>query len=614
MSRRAKPSPVLKRKAAADPQVADLKWADRLDIIDGLSLFLSELYVHLPLKRSLYGYDVLRVLESLKLQSTAMSNAEFHRELITSVNRLRDAHTQYQGPWTKKGVVASLPFLVEAFGPMEDTTYIVSKVDKSSVKDKYFVEGVLITHWNGVPFNRAVELHSEVETGGRPDSRRARALESLTFRALEYVPPPNEEWVTVAYVSLDKKQKSIRFGWKDLEPHFAPTSGVGSAATRFGQSINHAAEAVRRAKKLLFNKAKWLAEKKSPNLKEKGASLASDFADSVSARIVKTKIGDVGYLRIWSFSVDDDNAFIEAVTALLKALPERGLIIDIRNNPGGYIFAAERLLQLFTPNPVQPTKFALRATGLSAEMARDIFNQDELGPWSQSLDTAQSTGEPYSNHIPITPNDLCNNIGQRYGGPVVVVADANTYSSGDLFAAGIVDNGIAPLVCIGLATGAGGANVWDQKDLYAALRPLGHPLPKLPSRVGFTMAIRRAVRAGSSDGALIEDVGVAGQPYDMTGTDVLNGNQDLIEHCAKLLAAQPATRLTIKHADHRVQMTTAGIDRVNIYVDGHPTGPSIVLKKDGKHDQRLKAKRGQTVDVQAFSKGVLMQRRRFTVK
>ena len=110
----------------------------------------------------------------------------------------------------------SLPFLVEAYGPREDTTYIVSKVDRLSVKDKYFSDGVVITHWNGIPFGRALELNAEVETGGRPDSRLARALESLTFRALEYAPPPNEEWVDIDFFDLWDKRRKIRLHWEEV--------------------------------------------------------------------------------------------------------------------------------------------------------------------------------------------------------------------------------------------------------------------------------------------------------------------------------------------------------------------------------------------------------------
>jgi hypothetical protein len=63
------------------------------------------------------------------------------------------------------------------------------------------------TFWNGVPFDRAVDLHADSETGARPDARQARALDSLTFRSLEYGPPPDEHWVDISYIDLKKKKR-----------------------------------------------------------------------------------------------------------------------------------------------------------------------------------------------------------------------------------------------------------------------------------------------------------------------------------------------------------------------------------------------------------------------
>ena len=62
------------------------------------------------------------------------------------------------------------------------------------------------------------------------------------------------------------------------------------------------------------------------------AGSVAAFADFLSARTVTTKKGKFGYLRIWSFDVDDDDAFIEAATTLIGRLPERGLIIDLRRD------------------------------------------------------------------------------------------------------------------------------------------------------------------------------------------------------------------------------------------------------------------------------------------
>ena len=593
-------------KALTPVEVVPLSWGERLNVLDALYCVLDGIYVHGPLKRSLYGVDILRGLEHLRQQTPTMTDLEFHREVTLLLNRLRDAHTQYQGPWKVEEPVASLPFLVEAFGPRATPTYVVSKVDRRSVRDAHFVAGVTITHWNGVPFDRAVDLHAESETGGRPDSRRARALDSLTFRSLEYAPPPNEQWVVVGYRDLKNKAREVRLEWEGLDPQRAPQAS-GTLGTRSRRAINPAAEAVRRAKKFRFNHALWRAELKA---KPKGrAGLAADFADFLTARTVTTRKGRFGYLRIWSFDVDDDQAFIDAAITLINRLPDRGLILDLRDNPGGFIWAAERLLQLFTPFRVTPTKFALRATPVTAAMARAAFNQAELAPWAESLLTAEQTGEPYSSHLPITSDEQCNDLGQHYSGPVVVVVDANTYSSGDLFTAGIVDNRIGPVLCVGQATGAGGANVWDSDDLRVALNAADRPLPRLPKGVAFTVAVRRAVRTGAAEGTLIEDAGVPGQVYDMTLKDIFQRNRDLIERCGEMLVAQPLTRLKVRRLRNVAIVDTKGIDQLDLYVDGRPGGLPVTVARGGRTRVALPA-RAQVVEIVGFSQGVVRQRRR----
>jgi Peptidase family S41 len=293
----------------------------------------------------------------------------------------------------------------------------------------------------------------------------------------------------------------------------------------------------------------------------------------------------------------------------LNGLPNRGLIIDLRDNPGGFIWAAERLLQLLTPNAITPTKFALRATPLTAALAAARFNQEELGPWADSIRNAPATGEPYSVHLPITPVELCNDLGQRYGGPIVVVTDANTYSSGDLFTAGIVDNRIGPVVCVGEATGAGGANVWASDDVGAAMEAAGISLPALAKGANFTLSMRRAVRSGDADGVLIEDTGIAGQPYAMTYRDIFEGNADLIEHCGAILAAQPWTQLDVIRRTGKLAITTAGLDHLDIAGDGHPICPGVPIKRDGTIEIKLSDK-AAVVDVVGFADGVVRQRRR----
>ncbi len=58
--------------------------------------------------------------------------------------------------------------------------------------------------------------------------------------------------------------------------------------------------------------------------------------------------GNIGYLRLYSFSDDAGSRFGQAVRNL-SAVGARGLIIDLRDNPGGYLNAAVDIASYFVP-------------------------------------------------------------------------------------------------------------------------------------------------------------------------------------------------------------------------------------------------------------------------
>jgi hypothetical protein len=330
----------------------------------------------------------------------------------------------------------------------------------------------------------------------------------------------------------------------------------------------------------------------------------------LAAKVVKTSSGRFGYLRIWSFDVHDDIAFVDEVVRLLGLLPDRGLVIDLRANPGGLIAASERLLQLFGPQPIVPTRFSLVATPLTRAMAAAPQNAGDLEPWRQSLDDAVATGELYSKAVPMTPVDRCNDIGQVYGGPVVAVVDANTYSAGDLFAAGFVDNELGLLVTVGQATGAGGANVWMNDDVSDALLGTGFEQPQLPAGIGYSISVRRATRAAAADGMAIEDVGVRGhRTYAMSRRDLVDGNRDLLNFCGRLLAGQPRTQLTLTAAGDGagVEVATLDLDRLDLFVDDRPFSSQPIA--DGTTAVDL-PEGWSTVEAAGWSDGIARQRRR----
>ncbi|MEP7112382.1 MAG: S41 family peptidase [Ilumatobacteraceae bacterium] len=562
---------------AAAPPRDPLTQVERTNIITMFTNLLDGLYVHLPLKRAMYGIDPVQQLRRLHERARLMTDEAFHREIGGILTNLRDAHTAYIAPSPLAGTAARLPFLVEQFGSDSGARFIVSKVIPELVTDAKFVEGVELIEWNGVPIADAVRRRGESERGGRPDSAMARALDSLTFRPLGIGPPPDERWVIVGYRNDDDApMREHRFDWRFIYPGPAPDAAHPTAPAAAATAIHPDRALVRRAKKLSFNAELWQTERQD-RVAAAGVGVADNgwitgqFQDNVSARVVSVAGRDYGYLRLWSFELSDDDGFIAEVVRLLAELPQDGLIIDLRGNPGGLIWAAERLLQLFTPSPISPTRFSIIASDLTRAMTDAPQNRRSLSPWRRTLLDAIGTGEVYSQSVPITPTERCNDIGQAYGGPVVVVVDSTTYSAADLFAAGFADNGIGTVVSVGRATGAGGANVWWADTLNSVLAGTPHQLPKLPKGVGFTLSVRRATRIGASDGAPIEDIGIVGhRPYSMTRNDLLLGNTDLLTFCARLVESEPATSLSIRWKAPVLYFEVTRLDRIDVYVDGRP--------------------------------------------
>jgi hypothetical protein len=563
----------------------------------------------------MYGADPVQRLRVLGQRVEALGGAAFHEEMATVLTELRDAHTRFVGSRELAGKVAKLPFMVEQVGSTEAPRFLVSNVEKGDpvFRTPGFGKGTELLYWNAKPMALAVKRYADLETGGRADARLARALQTLTFRPLQYGPPPDEHWVVIGFRGKRGKVEEVRVDWRVIDVGQGPSGEAAALGASALLAADPAADAIRRAKRVLFAGATTPIRSRQARKARKageGPWIAGELRENVQAKVVATSAGDYGYLRLWSFDLVDDGAFLDEVIDLLDQLPREGLIVDLRGNPGGLIWAAERLLQLFTPRRIEPTRFCMLATELTRAMTEAPQNELSLGPWRRSLRDAVANGEPYSCGVALTPEELCNDIGQKYGGPVVALVDANTYSAGDLFAAGFVDNQVGTLISVGQATGAGGANVWYPGNLAQALRGTPYDLPSLPDGMGYSISFRRALRTGPSAGQPIEDVGVPGHlRRDLTEGDLLEGNRDLLDYCGKLLACETVSDLVVEKVPRqaKLRITPKGLDRIDIYVDDHPFGS---LPVDGSEPLEIPCAPGsRSLAVEGYSGETLRQRR-----
>jgi C-terminal processing protease CtpA/Prc len=598
-----------------------LDFSQCLALVSEAIRVLEGLYVHLPVKRSMYGVDPVRRLQLLRLRleqpdllrreakehQAPSDDMWFHREMTDALTSVRDLHTLYLLPKPFDTAVALVPFQIEDCLDGGQTKYLVSNVieDLPWFKPpKDFQKGVEATHWNGIPIARAVELAGVRNAGSNPDAMLARGLARMTIRPLAKAVPPDEEWVTLHYKNAQQEQQSLSVQWRvvvvETEDMLPPD---GATIQDSAEGLDYETDIIRILNKRLYSryrekKVTWSLRQTSVALSQKSGLIEDTqeiplFSQSllgiIEAKSFLFSDKRYGYIRLRSFKVLPINVLPVEFARLMSLMPENGLIIDIRDNPGGYIAAGEQLLQMLTANAIQPEPAQLINTPLSLAICDNI---EEYIPWRPSIRRALATGTTFSSTYPITDPLACNDVGQQYYGPVILITSALCYSTSDIFAAGFQDHAIGKILGIHNRTGAGGANVVTHSRLRKACEAAGARdlLSTLPAG-DLRFAIRRTLRVGANAGTELEDLGVrADIAYQRTRNDLLGDNADLIRKAAGLLAqsGKPFYRLretigSVKRSGNTVtaEIETRNFTRLDLAVDGW-TGPSLQVR-DGVH-------------------------------
>jgi peptidase S41-like protein len=248
------------------------------------------------------------------------------------------------------------------------------------------------------------------------------------------------------------------------------------------------------------------------DLQTLGAKIAPLFHSDASNISVRDRV-----IRIRSFR-EAPQPFLQRFLDALESVPPDGVILDLRGCEEGIIQTAEQLLQLFTTQRIEPERFCFRVTPAIRALV-----ERSLPDWSDAVHHARGA---YSQAQTITSVDEANAIGRRYPGPLLVLVDALTYSSAEMFAAGVQDHGIGMVVGVAPRTGGGGASAWSQSAIAEltgddALRPRA-------SEPSLRVAVRRAERVLRNRGKEIERRGVTPDfVHTLTHTDVLADDKDL---------------------------------------------------------------------------------------
>ncbi|MGH6692499.1 MAG: S41 family peptidase, partial [Gammaproteobacteria bacterium] len=527
---------------------------ERGSIVDQAIFLLEGYYSHLQLKKAMYGMDPVQRLRLLRHRlGRYESEISFHNELTDIFTSLRDLHTNYLLPDYFAKAAAFLPFRVKYCADIR--SYIVTET-MAGLADSNFRPGVRLNFWNAVPIDRAVEIAANYHAGSNPAARHARGVDGLTQRALLISAPPDDEWVVVGYTDLAGVEREFRLEWSVVDVPEPEDEAAQSSGAALALGLDLEGDVRRRLNAMLFSPQKIAERKRIRRARESMGSAAARgdspeeaaaIASAAAVQGLRSTMPDVfdvrtfdhggrrvGYLRIRTFSVPRDEPFVNEVVRLLEHpdFPKERMILDVRGNGGGLIWAGERLLQLFTDKSIEPTRAQFAVTPLTVELAKA---DPMLAPWRPSLQRAVETGAAFSAAFPITPPERCNDIGRRYSGAVVLITDARCYSTTDMFAAGFKDHGIGKILGTDDNTGAGGANVWTIDLLRQILHGTGVLRP-LPRGGNMRVAIRRTLRVGPQAGTEIEDLGVEPDvTHPTTLNDLLRNDADLLNKAAELL-------------------------------------------------------------------------------
>jgi cytosine/adenosine deaminase-related metal-dependent hydrolase len=629
-----------------DGAAGQLTVDDRIRIVDQAVAMLENHYAHLPLKRARYAVDPVQRLRVLRRDLDAASHPlppeiEFHAELLDTFASLRDLHTAYQLPFPFRSRVAWLPFLVEEGTDNGSTRHLVTKLVQGFDLGALSV-GAEVLHWNGTPIAAAIRQLERFQPGSNPAARHARAAAALTIRPLGHMVAPPEEWTVVHFrPSNEDYVDELRLRWLVSTPRRGigriELDELGLGATELG--VDSQIDELNNVRKIFFagpvlsEERRAHAEGRPLEATTREGEIATSLPTVIRARQIPSNGVQYGYLRIFSFNVADVDGFIGECRRLLEEeLPPSGLVLDVRGNGGGSIVAAESLLELLSPEPIEPEHAQFLATGANLRLCQrhaqsTQFPGLELEPWRSSIDDAIGTGAAYSLGFPITATARLRSLNQAYPGPKVLVVDPLCYSATDIFAAGFADHGIGKILGVGRTTGAGGANVWSHRILQALFQPDdptadASPYEQLPFGSDLRVAIRRMLRVRGHAGEIVEDFGVVPDRLQaLTVNDVLNSNEDLLAAAAALLREQTHRSLELgvtgePNAGPILTVTAIGVERVDVRVNGWhlrstPISDAPVRihlgEYQGPHRDPL------DVDVAGISDGHVVVRRRISV-
>lgn len=527
--------------------------AERALLCKTLGAFLADISPHIFVQRNVHNVDIQAEFNKLADNlSPSQSPFDFHLSVVRTFLLLNDYHTLYQPPKEISFSVAALGVTINRFYSnfgAQPRFLITDVLPGLRGTSPGLTPNATVLSIDGVPVLKYAMTLGEASVGANDAARLRRGTRALTERSLAIDPIPTSPYADLVLYKKGKKYQ-VRLPWRYTTLTYRPL-----IAAMIRQVFPHLLPSLDTIPTLTehFPKVTVVAHHK----RKTGITVLKvpkPFDSLYSAYLRKTAVGTVAVLKFPTFNEDMSPRLAAALRATFAKFPSYviGLLIDIRNNAGGFPSLTKYLTELYSDveipkQPLQIRASKLAAAGLQSGVDTSTGDQVSLSflVFVPALISAFQAGEPFA-------APAANIFGLRAGSnngsaafalyprpkrmffkPVITLSDAVTYSSGDVFAALQVDSGASLLVGTDPVTGGGGASVNSYREFQTAFPNVLKPLPK---NVGFNTAVGRFFRTGLREGQFIEAFGVGVDVlYNETRNDIMKNDKDLFEFIGKKL-------------------------------------------------------------------------------
>lgn len=517
-----------------------LTTAERQQVVSISRTILDKFYVNLEHKKEFYNVDPIQEFNKIETEIDKLSEFEFQKRMIKIFASVKDYHTNYYLPHPYQCNEVYLPL---GFYKIDTKKIVVDRFNQAHLDDLQIKEPIALgdelVSYNGVSAEEYLNAQKEWTSGSTPAADETLALYRLSYISGYESLAPESDYVDLVLKNKKGENYSLHIPWIFYQDQkcFEQKDGSNNDGSN-GDSIVDLKRSNFFKKFEKTNRRIQNLNAQKMNLKIFGTGEISTEDPNINYKIITEGDRRYGYIKLSSFQpAKSVSKSLEIIKDILrnKLNDTNALIFDLRGNYGGQINFAESLAAMLYPKKTARIPFYVKANSYTEA----VFEQE--GVWGQLIRNRSKDDEIVGPSYFQTSNEI-KSYSQEYFGKVVLITNAECFSSCDIFASAMKDIAGAKIYGRAASTFGGGANVWKLKDFSYALKKLKLPF-EMPRKMGLRATVRHSHRLSTDK--LVEDAGIESDiVVPTTYSDIVANEGTILKRVIQDLNTEPNLKLS----------------------------------------------------------------------